>query len=92
MLNSSTPTGHTDIYTLDGHDPEGLFPCILGHEAGCIVSDVSFYPLWIDSDLWSLINSWAIHRWSRLAKGFCLSNLETMSFLVREKFIRVVLF
>mmetsp|Transcript_2955 Transcript_2955/g.6843 ORF Transcript_2955/g.6843 Transcript_2955/m.6843 type:complete len:685 (-) Transcript_2955:193-2247(-) len=28
---------HTDIYTLDGYDPEGLFPCILGHEAGCIV-------------------------------------------------------
>ena len=22
---------------LDGHDPEGLFPCILGHEAGGIV-------------------------------------------------------
>ncbi|GMH66689.1 hypothetical protein TrRE_jg2033, partial [Triparma retinervis] len=26
---------HTDIYTLDGLDPEGLFPSILGHEAGC---------------------------------------------------------
>jgi S-(hydroxymethyl)glutathione dehydrogenase/alcohol dehydrogenase len=31
---------HTDIYTLDGLDPEGLFPCILGHEAGCIVESV----------------------------------------------------
>ena len=31
---------HTDIYTLDGHDPEGLFPCILGHEAGTIVESV----------------------------------------------------
>ncbi|KAL3920356.1 MAG: hypothetical protein SGILL_003307, partial [Bacillariaceae sp.] len=31
---------HTDIYTLDGHDPEGLFPCILGHEGGCIVESV----------------------------------------------------
>lgn len=31
---------HTDVYTLDGHDPEGLFPCILGHEAGCIVESV----------------------------------------------------
>lgn len=31
---------HTDIYTLDGFDPEGLFPCILGHEAGCIVESV----------------------------------------------------
>jgi S-(hydroxymethyl)glutathione dehydrogenase/alcohol dehydrogenase len=31
---------HTDVYTLDGHDPEGLFPCILGHEAGCVVESV----------------------------------------------------
>ena len=31
---------HTDIYTLDGDDPEGLFPCILGHEAGAIVESV----------------------------------------------------
>merc|ERR1711972_158563 len=22
---------HTDVYTLDGCDPEGKFPCILGH-------------------------------------------------------------
>ena len=28
---------HTDLYTLSGQDPEGLFPSILGHEAGCIV-------------------------------------------------------
>jgi S-(hydroxymethyl)glutathione dehydrogenase / alcohol dehydrogenase len=31
---------HTDMYTLDGHDPEGLFPCILGHEAGAIVEAI----------------------------------------------------
>jgi len=31
---------HTDVYTLDGCDPEGLFPCILGHEAGCIVESI----------------------------------------------------
>lgn len=31
---------HTDIYTLSGQDPEGLFPSILGHEAGCIVESV----------------------------------------------------
>jgi hypothetical protein len=31
---------HTDIYTLEGSDPEGLFPCILGHEAGCVVESV----------------------------------------------------
>lgn len=31
---------HTDVYTLTGCDPEGLFPCVLGHEAGCIVESV----------------------------------------------------
>mmetsp|Transcript_34828 Transcript_34828/g.55450 ORF Transcript_34828/g.55450 Transcript_34828/m.55450 type:complete len:390 (+) Transcript_34828:65-1234(+) len=31
---------HTDIYTLSGADPEGLFPSILGHEAGSIVESV----------------------------------------------------
>eukprot|EP00051_Salpingoeca_urceolata_P004539 m.65670 g.65670 ORF g.65670 m.65670 type:complete len:404 (-) comp13682_c1_seq1:382-1593(-) len=31
---------HTDLYTLQGQDPEGKFPCILGHEAGAIVESV----------------------------------------------------
>ena len=31
---------HTDAYTLDGLDPEGLFPCILGHEAAGVVEAV----------------------------------------------------
>ena len=31
---------HTDVYTLSGQDPEGLFPVILGHEAGGIVESV----------------------------------------------------
>jgi S-(hydroxymethyl)glutathione dehydrogenase/alcohol dehydrogenase len=31
---------HTDIYTLEGSDPEGLFPSILGHEAGTVVESV----------------------------------------------------
>ena len=31
---------HTDVYTWSGQDPEGLFPSILGHEAGCIVESV----------------------------------------------------
>ena len=31
---------HTDIYTLDGHDPEGKFPSILGHEATAIVESI----------------------------------------------------
>ena len=28
---------HTDDFTLSGEDPEGAFPCILGHEGGCEV-------------------------------------------------------
>jgi len=37
-----TATGvcHTDSYTLSGADPEGLFPCILGHEGAGIVESV----------------------------------------------------
>ena len=31
---------HTDVYTLDGHDPEGKFPSILGHEATAVVESV----------------------------------------------------
>jgi len=31
---------HTDVYTLSGQDPEGLFPSILGHEAGAVVESV----------------------------------------------------
>lgn len=33
----STGVCHTDAYTLSGSDPEGLFPCILGHEGAGVV-------------------------------------------------------
>jgi S-(hydroxymethyl)glutathione dehydrogenase/alcohol dehydrogenase len=36
----STGVCHTDAYTLDGLDPEGVFPCVLGHEGGGIVESV----------------------------------------------------
>jgi S-(hydroxymethyl)glutathione dehydrogenase/alcohol dehydrogenase len=36
----ATGVCHTDAYTLSGKDPEGLFPCILGHEGAGIVRDV----------------------------------------------------
>ncbi|GFY40611.1 alcohol dehydrogenase class-3 [Trichonephila inaurata madagascariensis] len=36
----ATAVCHTDAYTLDGSDPEGVFPCILGHEGGGIVESV----------------------------------------------------
>ena len=31
---------HTDAYTLDGFDSEGLFPSVLGHEGAGIVREV----------------------------------------------------
>lgn len=31
---------HTDAYTLDGHDSEGVFPSILGHEGAGVVESV----------------------------------------------------
>lgn len=35
----ATGVCHTDAFTLSGDDPEGVFPCILGHEGGCIVEE-----------------------------------------------------
>lgn len=42
VLIRLTATGvcHTDAYTLSGLDPEGLFPCILGHEGGGEIVEV----------------------------------------------------
>ncbi|XP_060853740.1 alcohol dehydrogenase class-3 [Rhopalosiphum padi] len=36
----ATAICHTDAYTMDGNDPEGNFPCILGHEGAGIVESV----------------------------------------------------
>ena len=36
----ATVVCHTDAFTLSGEDPEGVFPCILGHEGGGIVESV----------------------------------------------------
>lgn len=33
----ATGVCHTDAFTLSGDDPEGAFPCVLGHEGGCEV-------------------------------------------------------
>ncbi len=36
----ATGVCHTDAYTLSGEDPEGIFPAILGHEGGGIVTEL----------------------------------------------------
>ena len=36
----ATGVCHTDAFTLSGDDPEGLFPCVLGHEGGGVVVEV----------------------------------------------------
>jgi len=37
---AATGVCHTDAYTLSGKDPEGAFPCILGHEGSGVVESV----------------------------------------------------
>lgn len=37
---AATGVCHTDAFTLSGEDPEGVFPCILGHEGGGVVEEV----------------------------------------------------
>ena len=32
----ATEVCHSDTYTLEGHNPEGIFTCVLGHERGGI--------------------------------------------------------
>jgi S-(hydroxymethyl)glutathione dehydrogenase/alcohol dehydrogenase len=36
----ATGVCHTDAFTLSGEDPEGIFPCVLGHEGGGIVEEI----------------------------------------------------
>lgn len=36
----NTAVCHTDAYTKEGHDSEGVFPVILGHEAAGIVESI----------------------------------------------------
>ncbi len=36
----ATGVCHTDAYTLSGADPEGAFPCVLGHEGAGVVAEV----------------------------------------------------
>jgi S-(hydroxymethyl)glutathione dehydrogenase/alcohol dehydrogenase len=36
----ATGVCHTDEFTLSGADPEGLFPCVLGHEGAGVVVEV----------------------------------------------------
>src|SRR5215469_12267082 len=36
----ATGVCHTDLFTLSGDDPEGLFPAILGHEGAGVVVEV----------------------------------------------------
>lgn len=36
----TTSLCHTDVFTLSGRDPEGKFPCVLGHEGCGVVEEV----------------------------------------------------
>jgi len=40
IRNIATGVCHTDAFTLSGDDPEGIFPAVLGHEAGAVVEEI----------------------------------------------------
>ena len=40
IRNVAAGVCHTDAFTLSGDDPEGIFPAVLGHEAGAVVEEV----------------------------------------------------
>ncbi|ATI03930.1 MULTISPECIES: S-(hydroxymethyl)glutathione dehydrogenase/class III alcohol dehydrogenase [Cycloclasticus] len=40
IRNVAAGVCHTDAFTLSGDDPEGIFPTVLGHEAGAIVEEI----------------------------------------------------
>lgn len=40
IRNVATGVCHTDAFTLSGDDPEGIFPAVLGHEAGAVVEEI----------------------------------------------------
>jgi S-(hydroxymethyl)glutathione dehydrogenase/alcohol dehydrogenase len=40
IRNVATGVCHTDAFTLSGDDPEGVFPAVLGHEAGAVVEEI----------------------------------------------------
>ncbi len=40
IRNVASGVCHTDAFTLSGEDPEGIFPAVLGHEAGAIVEEI----------------------------------------------------
>jgi len=40
IRNVATGGCHTDAFTLSGDDPEGIFPAVLGHEAGAVVEEI----------------------------------------------------
>ena len=48
---------HTDVYTLEGQDPEGLFPCILGHEVSLFLFFIYFFSSTI---YFTFVALWAI--------------------------------
>jgi S-(hydroxymethyl)glutathione dehydrogenase/alcohol dehydrogenase len=40
IRNVASGVCHTDAFTLSGDDPEGIFPAVLGHEAGAVVEEI----------------------------------------------------
>lgn len=70
---------HTDIYTLDGHDPEGLFPCILGMISSMHSLISRFYSSQRDADALCLKDTKRGVWWKASVQVSHQSNLVTRS-------------
>lgn len=76
----STWVCHTDAFTLSGDDPEGVFPCILGHEWWAIVEKLGE---WVSSlEVWDHVIPLYIPE-CRECK-FCLSGKTNLCQKLRE--------
>ena len=78
----ATALCHTDLYTLSGHDPEGLFPCILGHEAAGIVESVGEGVTSVEPGTRGRCLPIPVSVSSRLKRMPCRSCLQCASILV----------
>jgi S-(hydroxymethyl)glutathione dehydrogenase/alcohol dehydrogenase len=67
IKNTHTGVCHTDAFTLSGNDPEGVFPVVLGHEAGIVVEVGASTPLNAGSvNSASPVKRTSVYRFARL--------------------------
>lgn len=76
---------HTDAYTLDGLDPEGVFPCVLGHEGSGIVESVGegvteFQPGRVT--IMRILSKYKLYHDSKLHYALCLTFFKSIIIII----------